>query len=286
MLLKEIDEPFDSDDYIYEIKFDGIRAICYVSPKEITLISRNGKDMTNLFPELQSIKELVHENVIFDGEIIATDKGLPSFSKIQNRMHIKNKSLIEKYSLDDPVEFVVFDILYHKNKDLRDEPLKKRKEILEKYKSTEFFKISKIFTGSGIKLFKEIKKQGLEGIVAKNKESKYHINSRTDDFIKIKNIKSDEFYVGGYKDNRGAKTVSIILGEYRDKNFYYVGKVTISKKHKLYTLLTKLKSTKNPFIDQIEDCTFVKPTYLVTIEFLEKTKSGHLRHAAFKELKE
>lgn len=286
MLLKEIDEPFDSDDYIYEIKFDGFRAICYASKEKVVLMSRNGKDMTEKFPELENIKTLVHENVIFDGEIISLDKGKPSFSKMQLRMHIKDKHLIKRKSIDDPVTFIAFDVLYKGKKDLTGESLVNRKKVLDEYQDSDVFKKSKVFNGSGIKLFNEIKKKGLEGIVCKRKKSKYYINKRTDDFIKIKNIKSEEFLVGGYKENKGVSTASIVLGEYRGTDFYYVGKVNISKRDELYEILEKSKKITSPFIvDEVDDCKFVQPKIQVTVEFLEKTKSGHLRHASFKEIK-
>jgi len=139
MLLKEVDEPFDSKEYIYEMKYDGIRALCFVNKKEITFLSRNGVDLTYLYPELENIKNNVTKNVIFDGEIIAfDDQEKPSFTKLQERSHSKDKNKIKINSKMNPVVFIVFDILYE-NKDLINIPLSKRKEILNKYKDTEYF---------------------------------------------------------------------------------------------------------------------------------------------------
>ena len=91
MLLKEVNKPFNSKDYIFELKYDGIRTICFVNNKNIEFRSRNNHNLTHLFPELISIKKLAHNNIIFDGEIVAFNKRLPSFSKIQERLHIKSK---------------------------------------------------------------------------------------------------------------------------------------------------------------------------------------------------
>ena len=128
MLLKEIDKPFDSKDYLYEIKFDGIRAIIFASPKKVLIKTRNNVDVTDIYPELQSIKDIVTHNTIFDGEIVAFQNNLPSFSKLQERSHLKNKNKIKKLSIEEPICYVCFDILYD-NKDLTKLKLVERKKI-------------------------------------------------------------------------------------------------------------------------------------------------------------
>ncbi len=279
MLLKEIPKPFDSKDYIYELKFDGIRAIIFASPKEIYIMSRNNKDLTNLYPELKSIKNIVKKKVIFDGEIIATENGLPSFAKLQKRNHIKNEEKILETSIEDSVNFIAFDILYE-GKDLTNTPLLKRKEILEHYKNTDIFFKTKYISNNGIELFKSVKKLNLEGIVAKNIQSTYHINKRTTDFIKIKNIQRDEFVIGGYIEKNDS-VISLLLGEYKNKKLTYVGKVTMGKKHELYQKLKKAKNIDNKFINYDKEGIFIKPIYTCYVKYLERTKSNHLRHPVF-----
>ena len=279
MLLEEIKEPFDSDDYIFEIKFDGFRALIFASPKEVKIQSRNIHDITYLYPELQSIKKMVKENVIFDGEIIVTDAGVPSFSLLQQRSHLKKKKSIDLASNNNPVTFIAFDILYQ-NKDLTELPLVERKKYLNKYHDTEYFVKSKVIENKGINLFKEIKKLNLEGIVAKKKKGLYYINSRTDEFIKIKNIQRDEFYIGGYIEKEN--TLSILLGEYKDNKLYYVGKVSVGKRQDIALKLIKMKKEKNSFCNLEEEANYVKPSLTCFVEYLERTKSGHLRHPVFK----
>ena len=250
MLLKEVDKPFDSQDYLYELKFDGIRILTFVSPTHFKIISRNGLNLTSLFPELKNIQKQVTKPVIFDGEIVSfNDNNLPSFFKLQKRIRLKNKSKVTYYSKEEPVIFVAFDILYE-NKDLIKLPLIKRKEILNKYEDTEYFIKSKYILAKGRSLYKEIKKINLEGIIAKKINSSYQINVRTDDWVKIKNYQKDIFYVGGYQDNKSDFTITLLLGEYRNNLFYYVGKVTLGKKKAFYKdILKEKKENKSYFVD-------------------------------------
>jgi len=281
MLLKEIDSPFNSLDYIFEIKFDGIRSLIFVNSKEIKIQSRNKKDLTNLFPELQNLKNSVKKNVIFDGEIVAFDNNKDSFSKIQERLHLKDENKIKQASVENPVTFIAFDILYE-NKDLTNKILLERKSTLSKYKDTEEFIKTKIINNDGIKLFKSIKKIGLEGIVAKRKDGKYHINKRTDDFIKIKNIQRDEFIIGGYEEKKNG-ILSLSIGEYIDNKLYFVGKVSAHKNYKIYKEIIKLKKDKNFFSNFDEAINYVTPTLTCHVEYLERTKNNHLRHPILKD---
>ena len=281
MLLNEINKPFNSKDYIYELKFDGIRAIIFANKNEVKIQSRNQKDITYLYPELQEIKKIVHKNVIFDGEIISLENGKPSFNKLQNRNHLKSKMKIKAESINNPVEFVVFDILYE-NKDLTNIPLIKRKEILNKYSDLEIFIKSKYIEKEGIKLFEKVKKMSLEGIVAKLKTGTYHINKRTSDFIKIKNIQIENFFVGGYIEKENSNVITLLLGEIKGKKLIYVGKVTMGKKHNLYRKIKNSKLTKNYFENFFDDASFIKPNFKCQIKYLEKTKNNHLRHPVYK----
>lgn len=282
MLLKEIKQPFNSDDYVFELKFDGIRGIIFASPKEIKIQSRNGSDLTQLFPELQKIKSLVHTNTIFDGEIVALDGEFPSFEKIQKRIHIKDAKKIKDQSIKDPIVFIVFDILYEK-KDLTMLTLIKRKEILEKYHDEEYFIKTKMLEKKGKDLFQKVKKLGLEGIVAKKKKGLYYINERTDECVKIKNIQRDEFYIGGYEKKKN-DLLSLAVGEFVDNSLHFVGKVKISPQNKVYKEILNQRKTKNYFCDFDEKINYVKPTITCHISYLERTKKNHLRHPIYKDM--
>lgn len=275
MLLDEKDKPFDSDQYIYELKYDGMRCLIYVSPTSIKIINRHQKDVTNLFPELVTIKEIVKEKVIFDGEIICTKGSSPSFSKLQKRLHLKQKEKITSSSINNPATFICFDIIYQ-NKDLTDLPLIKRKTILKKYQDNDFF-VKTTYTDSGIKLFKEIKKLKLEGIIAKLKTSKYYPDFRTDEWIKIKNYIQENFYIGGYFYT-DSHVFSVVLGEYVNDDFIFVGKVFVPKKSNLFNALKKEKLCKSKFINFNESkVNYIKPKYICKVKYIERTENNNLR---------
>lgn len=247
MLLKEIKKPFNDSNYIYELKFDGFRAIIFANPKYVRIQNRKGQDVTDLYPELQMIKSLVNKNMIFDGEIIILENGLPSFKKLQARVHLKKKEKILFQSKKNPVIFMRFDILFAE-KDLINCPLIDRKKILSSVKENDvFLKVKEIDT-LGIPLFKEVKKRNLEGIIAKKKNSIYEINKRTDSWLKIKNLKREIFYIGGYIEKEKNAVISLLLFEKKNNKFRYVGKVFMAKKNKLYKKIKEMKIEKKLFV--------------------------------------
>lgn len=276
MLLKEVDKPFNSKDYLYEIKFDGIRTIIYISKNKIKIVSRNKKDITYLYPELHSIKNLFSKDTILDGEIVIFDNNKPSFSKLQERNHLKNKKKIELESINNTVTFICFDILYY-SKNLTNLPLIKRKDILNKFNNNEVFFISKTYE-NGIDLFEKIKKLDLEGIVAKLKNSPYLINKRTAYWLKIKNLKQDNFIIGGYEIKK-KNYISLLLGELKNKKLYYVGKASLTNNNELYNkVITNPKLKKSPFINYNEANTiYIKTNLKCKVKYLEKTKDNILR---------
>lgn len=276
MLLKEIDKPFNSKKYYYELKYDGYRALIFVNKNEIYIQSRNENDITYLYPELSNIKKIVNKNVIFDGEIVIFENNKPSFNKISKRSKLKNKNIIKKESINNPVIFIAFDILYE-NKDLTNLPLIERKKILGKYQDTDFFIKSKVYLNNGIKLYNFVKRNNLEGIVIKDINGLYHINKRTSDFIKVKNIKSDNFFIAGYINNN-KYTSSLVLCEKYNNDYIYVGKVLISKKNNIYKKILNIKKCKNYLKIENNDITFIKPILSCKINYLERTKNGHLRN--------
>ena len=278
MLLEEVNQIFQDDDYLYEIKFDGIRALIYVSKNEFKIISRNGKDLTKKYPELKKIQNLVgNSKVIFDGEIIATLNGIPNFSLLQKRNRIKkvNSSIIEEI----PVSFVAFDILYEHH-DLTNLALVERKKMLEKYLDFDYFIKSKVYY-HGVALFKMVKKIGLEGVVAKKKDSVYSWGERSWNWVKVKNIKVDNFVVHGYLEK--TNTYSLLLGEYKKNRLNYIGKVSVNKKHEIMNILRKMKKINNQFANFDENANYVEPINTIRVHYLERTKSGVLRHATIDE---
>lgn len=277
MLLSESNKVPISNNYIYELKYDGIRALIYINSKNIKIYTRNKIDVTYLFPELKKLKNLTNSNTILDGEIICTKDGKPNFSKLLSRIRLKNKDKINSQSIWNRVTFICFDILMYNNLDLKDYTLLERKNILNNFKDNNIFFKSKIFY-DGKKLFKTIKKFNLEGIVCKDINSKYIPNTRTNNWIKVKNYKTENFYIGGYKINT-SNTISIYLGELSNNRLNYIGKVFVSKKNKLYKKLQNSKKTANNFTNLEENIIFIKPDIKVKIRYIERTENNRLREA-------
>lgn len=282
MLLNEIKKPFNDPDYIFELKFDGIRTLLFAEPKKITIRNKRGNILNNRYPELLNITKMVTKKVIFDGEIIIMINGKPSFDKLQERALLKNKLKIKYFAKTFPVIFIAYDILYE-DKDLTHLPLIKRKKILNKYHNTENFIKSECFDEKGKDLYKLVVKENLEGIVAKKKDSKYYINKRTKNWIKIKNLKDEDFYICGYKEENDKAMASLLLGKKKKKNLMYAGTVNIGRKNSEFQFIKKIPINKNPSFTK-EGYINLIPNVKCTILFMEKTKKGFMRQPIYKKL--
>lgn len=276
MLLGEVREVFDSKEYLYEVKYDGIRVLVFVSKDKVVIRSRYGIDITGLFPEMGVLCKMVKGNVIFDGEIIMLDNNKVSFSKLQKRIHLKNKKTIEFLSKTNPVVFICFDVIYE-GKDLINLSLLERKEVLSNYKDNDVFIKSTYVIGDGTKLFNAIKKLDMEGIVAKKINSKYLVNERSDNWLKIKNYKSGDFIILGYINKEESHVISLVLGEHLNKKIVYVGKVILGKKRNLADKILKMKKSKAVVKIKDKDVIYIKPEIKCLIKYLERTENGLLR---------
>ena len=276
MLLGEVREVFDSKEYLYEVKYDGIRVLVFVSKDKVVIRSRYGIDITGLFPEMMVLCKMVKGNVIFDGEIIMLDNNKVSFSKLQKRIHLKNKKTIEFLSKTNPVIFICFDVIYE-GKDLINLSLLERKEVLSNYRDNDVFIKSTYVIGDGTKLFNAIKKLDMEGIVAKKINSKYLVNERSDNWLKIKNYKSGDFIILGYINKEESHVISLVLGEHLNKKIVYVGKVILGKKRNLADKILKMKKSKAVVKIKDKDVIYIKPEIKCLIKYLERTENGLLR---------
>lgn len=277
MLLSESND-IPKKDFIYELKYDGMRALMYVDSKNLKIFNRHEKDITYLFPEFKEITKLVSKKCILDGEIICVKDGKPDFSNLQNRIHLKNNKKILSQSMWNRATFICFDILFY-DKNVCLLPLCERKKLLKTIDDNDIFVKSKIFY-DGSKLFKSVKKFDLEGVVCKNVNSKYIVNSRSDEWIKVKNYKYEYFYIGAYSLSN-SNIFSIYLGEYINKSFYYVGKVFVKKKSLLYEKLLECDRSKNLFNNIDFEANFIKPCIKVKIRYIERTSNNHLREAFY-----
>lgn len=286
MLLKSVSKPFNNENYIFELKLDGIRCVAFCQKNETLLQNRRLKDISHVYPELINIHKQCKKNCILDGEIIyADDKGFPNFQILQKRNLLSGKLKIEKQSQKYPVSFVVFDILALGNKDITSLSLLKRKKILfNNIKENEFISIARYVSENGIDFFNKVKELSLEGIVAKNINSVYNIGQRTDSWLKIKNILSEDYFVCGYLPDKTGDVKSLILAKKEENKFIYDGEIYVpssatrkflfdyAKKHKSHVIFENLDS----------NIVWIEPSLICRVDFAERTDKGERRQPIFR----
>ncbi len=282
MLATLIGEAFDDPDWLFEIKWDGYRALCTVDDKgRLTLVSRNGLDLLARFPALEELATAFSSvPVMVDGEIVSLDKkGRSDFQRLQD---FKNTPV--------GLTYAAFDLLYADGRDLRREPLETRKALLERLIADETLVLySKHVVGKGKALFERARETQLEGIVGKKRASTYQ-ERRSRDWVKIKTGYEQEFVVGGWTEPKGSRTGfgALLLGVYEKKSLRFVGSVGTGFGVKLLTslhaALRKIERKTSPFSGDVaarDVAHWVKPEIVVEVRFSEWTRDGYLRQPAF-----
>jgi bifunctional non-homologous end joining protein LigD len=286
MLAKTAKDPFNRENWIFEFKWDGYRVIARKQNK-IDLFSRNGKKFNETFFSIIESLEKIKQEFIFDGEVIAVDKsGKTDFQLLQNYFTARNGILI----------YYVFDLLFWEGIDFRDVQLKDRKSILARIlPKLPNVRISEHIENEGEKLFESAKRNKFEGIIAKNLNSKYRAGFRSDDWLKIRAILTQEAIICGFTMPRGGrkKFGALILGVYDAQKLTYAGHVgtgfddhmldfLFSKLHPLVTIRSPFE--KNPKTNM--PVTWVKPEIVCQIKYTEWTKDGSMRHPVFLGIRE
>ncbi len=297
MLASLGDEPFNSVDHLFEVKWDGIRALIIVEDGRIMVRSRSGRDVTALFPELQSAADSLRATCgIFDTEIVCLDEnGAPEFERVMRRIHQSGSASIERRSKKDPAVCYVFDCLYLDGRPIVQEPLTQRREWMEDVvRKGSVYRVSGAFE-DGVALFEATAQHGLEGIIAKRRTSRYVPGQRSRDWLKIKVRQSEVCVIIGFtrgKGNRESTFGALHLGRFQKGLLRYMGKVgTGLDDVKLISLgedLRRLKKVTRPFGKRVEDeaeTTWVEPTLVCQVNYLEVTSAGTLRHPAFLKLR-
>jgi len=277
MLCTLIREPFNDPDFLFEVKLDGYRIIAYVQNANVILSSRSGLDYTEKYSSVVKVLSALNCDVILDGELVAlNDEGKPDFDALQ-----KNNG-------KNPLVFYAFDILWYKGYDLMNLQLTERKEILLKVITfNEVIKYSDDFE-EGIALFELIKKQELEGIVAKRKNSRYEPGKRGNDWLKLPTEKRQEFVIGGWTESdNAAPFASLLFGYYQNGKLIYQGHAgggfKAKEKEKIIKKLEPVEIKKSPFSNKVDTdrkVHFVKPELVVNIKFSTYTTSGKIRKPA------
>ncbi|RKF42061.1 DNA ligase D [Sphingobacterium siyangense] len=293
MLATLIDKPFDDQNWVYEVKWDGYRALAFMKNGKIELKSRNDKSFNEKFYPVYDTLKSIAINAILDGEIVVLEKnGTANFAALQNW----------RSEADGDLVYYVFDILWYDGKDLKGLSLLERKAILkEVMPQNDLILLSEHFDTSGVGFLNEAKKLGIEGIMAKRKESVYHIHERSADWLKIKANKRQEVVIGGFTKNEGSSKLfsSLLVGLYEGKKLIYTGKVGTGFSAKLQQeLIAQFKPlvTKNsPFDDEPDinkssrfrprpphaAVTWLHPNLVCEVSFTEMTGDGVMRHPSF-----
>jgi bifunctional non-homologous end joining protein LigD len=286
MLATLVGAPFSKEGWLFEIKWDGYRAIASKNGGDIELYSRMHTDFKTHYPAVaEAIRKLKH-NVILDGEImVMDDEGVPHFELLQNWRKDQKGHLY----------YYVFDILWYDGRDLRDMPLAGRKEILKSIVPTNsLIRYSDHIETKGSVLFEEMKKKGLEGIIAKQADSPYRENNRGSSWLKIKTQLRQEVVIGGFTEPRGGRKYlgSLLVGVYDKGDFVYTGHsgggIPDNQRKLLREKLDKLERKVSPFAIQPKPNApvhWVKPELVVEMSFTEWTNDGRMRHPAFEGLR-
>lgn len=289
------ENPSSDADWIYEIKWDGIRTIARVKDGAVRLWSRTKREITGEFPEISGIAASVYaKETLLDGEVVVLDeKGRSDFQRLQSRMGVRNPP--RKLMSDAPVVYYVFDILYCDGYDLRQVPLLQRKEFLkETIAPSAVLRYSDHQVGEGKRLFKLAEEQHLEGIVGKQASSVYP-NGRTTAWLKFKIEKEVDAVVGGWTEPRGSREYfgALLLGLYRGADLIFVGGVgsgfTVEIQKRLWPKLQGLKTRECPFLERPttqEKASWVEPKLVVRARFGGWTEGTHLRQPRFVGLQE
>ncbi|MBN8421315.1 MAG: non-homologous end-joining DNA ligase [Verrucomicrobia bacterium] len=302
MKARPASSPPVDDDWIYEVKFDGFRALTLKHGRNMFLMSRTEKDMTDKFPEVtEALLELGLPDCVLDGEIAALDeKGRSSFQ------------LLQAYDLGQeqpPLCYYVFDLLRLKKRDLTDLPLVKRKAMLrELFKDSAVIRYSASLEGNATELLKQVKKFGLEGLIGKRPDSTYEAGRRSGQWIKLKINQEQEVVIGGFTAPGGSRKHigALILGVHAEGGLQCVGKVGTGFNERLLQELHEqfqpLIQKKCPFANlpadrsgrwgqgitqaEMKNCTWLKPRLVCQVKFAEWTRDQRLRQPVFLGLRE
>ncbi|MDO8506642.1 MAG: DNA ligase D [Candidatus Limnocylindria bacterium] len=298
MLAIAAEEPFDSPDFAFEPKWDGVRTLAFVDGGVVRLQTRNLLDCTAQYPEAHQVAEALTGayQAILDGEVVALDeRGAPSFQRLQPRMHVRDEATVRKLRRTTPVVYEVFDVLWVDGKDVTKRPLRERQKLLDEILTPMgAIKRSEQFVGTGTALFAAAKEQGIEGIVAKRLDAPY-VPSRSAAWVKIKAFRTMDCVIGGWTEGQGGRSNTLgalLLGVYRNGKLTPVGHVgTGFDERTLKELLATLKerqASRSPFAVEPranQPAHWCLPELVCEVQYTELTREGTLRHPTYRGLR-
>jgi bifunctional non-homologous end joining protein LigD len=287
MLATPLKEPFDHPDWIFEVKWDGYRAVAEIRDDAVSLYSRNGISFDKkFFPVTETLRKFGFDAVL-DGEIIVADEqGRPDFQKLQHYQDSGSGYLL----------YYVFDLLYFRGRDLKDLPLLRRKEILKKIlPSAPKIRFSDHVWKEGVLFYNVAKEKGLEGIIAKHSQSVYEVGRRSRQWLKVKTHLTQEAVIAGFTEPGGGRKYlgALVLGVYEGDELTYIGHVgggfTANNLRDIRQKLEPLIRKECPFTVKPETnapATWVKPELVCEVALSGWTEEAVMRHPVFLRLRE
>jgi len=287
------------ENWAYEIKWDGVRAIGYAEGGRLKLESRNGNNITPRYPELRALgRALGAHEAILDGEVVALDaQGRPSFQRLQRRMHLTSEGMVRRLSQSEPVVYMIFDLLWLDGHSLMGLTYDERRERLASLAlSGPTWQAPAHHVGNGAALLEASKAQGLEGLVAKRRDCPYAPGRRSTGWVKVKNVRNTDVVVGGWVGGDGGRTGKIgalVIGFTTDDgDLRYAGKVGTgfneAELKRLQGIVDPLARESSPFTGtQPEKAThFIEPVLVASVDYGDITEVGTLRHPVYQGLRD
>jgi DNA ligase D-like protein (predicted ligase) len=289
MLATLTDRRFSDPNWIFETKLDGERCLAFKRGSTVRLLSRNQQLLNNTYPEVvEALERAGTHDVVIDGEIVAFEGKRTSFEKLQGRIGIKDPDAARRSGI--PVFYYVFDLVHVDGNDIARVALTLRKGLLRKalnFRGAVRFETHR--NAEGEAFYREACSEGLEGVIAKRRDSEYSPGKRSPDWLKFKCVNEQEFVIGGFTDPAGSRVGlgALLVGYYERGKLRYAGKVgTGFDTPTLISLRRKLdarQTSRSPFADEVKEkgAHWVKPELVAQIGFSEWTRDGKLRHPRF-----
>lgn len=291
MLAERVLEPFDSPEFLFEIKWDGTRCLAFVEEPRLRLVNRRKAEMAARYPELAGLRGLP-AGTLLDAEVVVLEGGKPSFNRLAQREHIIEPERIAMRAQRLPATLVAFDVLYDAGANVMAEPLSDRRqrlrELIGRLKDPHVI-ASEHVVGHGRQYFAAAEQHGLEGVMAKRLASRYQPGKRSRDWLKIKVARVAVFDLLGYVPRAGSRVISaLVVGVPADDGWVFRGKVGtgFNEAHRaaLYELLVSRPQLANPPRDGPRDAVWCAPGLKARVRYFERTEAGHLRGPVFEGL--
>jgi bifunctional non-homologous end joining protein LigD len=287
------------DEWSYEFKWDGVRALARVEGGRVKFLNREGEDVTSTYPELQGLGEQLGATQAFlDGEIVAFEGGRPSFAALRGRMHVSSSAAARKLAARQPVSYLVFDLLHLEGRSTLSLPHSDRRELLEELELRgPHWLTPPAYVGEGPAVLAASREQGLEGVVAKLSSSPYTPGVRSPHWVKVTDLLAQEVVIGGWRPGEGKRkgvVGSLLLGIPQDGGLAFVGSVgtgfSEAELGVLTSRLSELAADTSPFVtpvprERAKGARWVRPELVGEVVFRRWTDDGRMRHPTWRGLR-